>query len=97
MLECAIPECGAQERLLRTGTLHLLDVLRGDGSVANKMIWLCESCTKLFTVQTWRAPGEQIRRRKQKPISTSKEVFSTGEAALGPKTALSLPDRPAAA
>jgi uncharacterized protein (DUF3084 family) len=96
MLECAIPECGAQERLLRTGTLHLLDVVRGDGTIANKMVWLCASCTKLFTVQTWRAPGEQIRRRKQRPTSI-KEILATGTPAMGPKPARSSPGRHAAA
>jgi hypothetical protein len=27
------------------------------------MIWLCAGCTSTHTVQSWRGPGEQIRRR----------------------------------
>ena len=63
MLECAIPNCCAQERALRSGTLHLADVVRDDGRIAKKMIWLCAGCTLLYSVQTWRPPGEQIRLR----------------------------------
>ena len=66
MLECAIPKCCGREKFLRSGTLNLVDVVGEDGSVAKKMIWLCGGCTQgRYTVQTWRALGEQIRLRTQ--------------------------------
>ena len=69
MLECAIPKCSGREKFLRSGTLHLADVVQGDGSIAQKMIWLCEECTQRYTVQTWRPPGEQIHPRTQSGFS----------------------------
>ena len=69
MLECAIPECRGRERFLRSGTLHLVDVVREDGSIAKRMIWLCDGCTSRYVVQTWRPPGEQIRPRMQSTFS----------------------------
>lgn len=65
MLECTIPKCSGRERFLRSGTLHLVDVVREDGSIAKRMIWLCDECTSRYSVQTWRPPGEQIRLRIQ--------------------------------
>ena len=65
MLECAIPKCCGHDKFLRSGTLHLADIVQKDGSVTQKMIWLCGECTKRYTVQTWRPPGEQIRPRIQ--------------------------------
>jgi hypothetical protein len=69
MLECAISECCSREKFLRSGTLHLADIVRENGSVAQKMIWLCDECTQRYTVQTWRPPGEQIRPRTQPEFS----------------------------
>lgn len=69
MLECAIPKCSGREKFLRSGTLHLADVVREDGSIAQKIIWLCDECTQQYTVQTWRPPGEQIRPRTQSAFS----------------------------
>ena len=63
MLTCAIPQCGAQESSLRSGTLHLVDVVRRNGTTGKKMAWLCRACSEKFTVQTWRQPGQQIRVR----------------------------------
>ena len=63
MLECAIPNCGGRERSLCSGTLHLADIVRNDGSSVKKMIWLCAGCTRQYLVQTWRPAGEQIRLR----------------------------------
>ena len=74
MLECAIPKCGGREKFLRSGTLHLADVVREDGGVAKKMIWLCDGCTQRYTVQTWRAPGEQILPRTQSKFSLADVV-----------------------
>lgn len=69
MLECAIPNCCGHDKFLRSGTLHLADIVQKDGSVAQKMIWLCDECTQRYTVQTWRPPGEQIRPRIQSSFS----------------------------
>ena len=68
MLTCAIPQCSGHERSLRSGSLHLIDVADArpsSGATATKkrMIWLCAGCTSTHTVQSWRGPGEQIRRR----------------------------------
>lgn len=64
MLECAIPTCCRCEKFFRSGTLHLMDTVREDGTVVKKMIWLCAECTRRYVVQGWRAPGEQIRLRE---------------------------------
>ncbi len=64
MLECAIPECTCTENFLRSGSLHLVDLIRPDGNVAKRMIWLCGECTSRYAVQTWRPAGEQIRFRE---------------------------------
>ena len=84
MLECAIPKCCAREKLLRSGTLHLADVVLADGSVAKKMIWLCAGCTSLYSVQTWRAAGEQIRPRSPSPFSLA-DIFSVPMPPFEPK------------
>jgi hypothetical protein len=78
MLQCAIPKCGGHEKSLRSGTLHLVDSVRGDGRVSKKIVWLCESCTEQYTVQTWRAPGEQIRLRSSSGTFSAADVFSEG-------------------
>jgi hypothetical protein len=72
MLECVIPECCAQEKLLRSGALHLVDVIRDNGSSSKKMIFYARNVSLKYTVQTWRAPGEQIRLRER--VSTRSEV-----------------------
>jgi len=74
MLECAIPKCSGREKSLRSGTLHLADVVREDGTLAKRMIWLCAGCTRQYAVQTWRAPGEQIRPRTQSKFSLADVV-----------------------
>lgn len=67
MLECAIPACTCQETFLRSGSLQLVDRIEADGTIAQHMIWLCAACTAMYTVQTWRPPGEQIRLRPASP------------------------------
>lgn len=68
MLECAVSGCGAQEKFLRSGTLHLLDIPRDDKTVVKRMVWLCDSCSRKYMVQTWRKPGEQICQRRPGPM-----------------------------
>ncbi len=77
MLECAIPGCCGREKFLRSGTLHLIDMVQEDGSTAKKMVWLCAKCTSLYTVQTWRAPGEQIRPRGRACIIDFAEILAS--------------------
>jgi hypothetical protein len=76
VLECALPKCGAREKFLRSGTLHLVDTLRPDGTFATKIVWLCAGCSLQYTVQTWRAPGEQIRPRDRRPMLSMDDILS---------------------
>lgn len=78
VLECAIPKCHGREKLLRSGTLHLIDSVRKDGSVGKRMVWLCQSCTAKYTVQTWRAPGKQIRPLSPNGAFSAADVFLEG-------------------
>ena len=77
MLECAIPQCEGRENFLRSGTLHLIDYKRGDREIGKKMIWLCAQCTQLYTVQTWRPVGEQIRPRPNIPVYELAEMLGS--------------------
>jgi len=66
MLICAIPGCKAWEKVLRSGNLYLVDVIENDPKTQvptnrKKFIWLCSSCAQTHTVQSWEAPGQQIR------------------------------------
>ena len=86
MLNCAVPGCHVREKYLRSGSLHLLDVLVGE-EVTTNIVWFCHECTSKYTVQTWRSPGEQIRRRMQ--VSSRSVVRSypdkvVSASALGP-------------
>lgn len=86
MLKCAIEGCDPQEKFLRSGALHLLDVVLDDATVVKKMVWLCAICSKRYTVQTWRKPGEQICLRKPAHMFILEEVFpieSTASALRG--------------
>jgi hypothetical protein len=51
----------------RSGSLHCIDSRdenRGNRTEARqKLIWLCGECTELWSVETWRKPGQQLRRR----------------------------------
>jgi len=75
MLECVTPGCDVHERLLRSGTLHLLDVVTADQRVVKKIVWMCAGCTKKYVVQTWRPAGEQIQ-RKPKQMFTLADLLS---------------------
>jgi len=66
-MKCANPACGAASLYLRGGGIYLVDFLDGAGSagegqiIQRRVIWLCDTCTSLFAVETWRPPGEQVR------------------------------------
>jgi len=66
-MTCANPECGAQALYLRSGGIYHVDFLGASGNagesqiIRRRVIWLCDACTRLFSVETWRPPGEQVR------------------------------------
>jgi hypothetical protein len=70
MLNCAVPGCTKTQAALDSGRLHLIDtpVETGSGQSRKKYIWLCAECSEMYVVQTWRAAGEQIRRRTTQPV-----------------------------
>jgi hypothetical protein len=66
-MRCANPACDAQTLYLRSGGIFAVDFLGGAGNAGEsqvsqrRVIWLCDACTGLFSVETWRPPGEQVR------------------------------------
>lgn len=85
MLECAIPDCVAREKFLRSGSLHLVDVARDGGATTKRMIWLCSGCSRKYAVQTWREPGQQIRPRNICRSFSVKEIVSVPVGGIMPK------------
>lgn len=84
MLTCAIPECLASEKTLRSGNVYLVDVIEESSGpevpeARKKFVWLCASCVHTHAVQTWRPAGQQIRSKAAgPPISLDDLVGSTG-------------------
>ena len=64
MLHCAVPGCNVQEKYLRAGSLHTVDLLV-EGKATPRIVWFCHDCSASHTVQTWRPAGEQIQPRMQ--------------------------------
>lgn len=69
-MRCANPACSAESLYFRDGSLYWIDVLNSKDPFAceggaQKLIWLCRDCSSHFVVQTWRPPGQQIRRRNK--------------------------------
>jgi hypothetical protein len=66
-MKCANPACGAETLYLRSGGIYAVDFLGGAGHagecqiIQRRVIWLCDTCTGHFAVETWRPPGEQVR------------------------------------
>ncbi|HEX4311274.1 MAG TPA: hypothetical protein VHZ25_14670 [Acidobacteriaceae bacterium] len=66
-MKCANPACGTESLYLRGGKIYHVDFLVGTGKagegqiIQRRVIWLCDACTGLFAVETWRPPGEQVR------------------------------------
>lgn len=85
MLKCAIPKCCSREKSLRSGTIHLADVPRNDGSASKRMIWLCDACSRRFCVQSWRPAGEQIRPRSHHAGLTLADLFPAQVAQIDPR------------
>jgi hypothetical protein len=66
-MTCANPECRAESLYLRSGGIYHIDVLDEAGNagecqiIQRRVIWLCDICTGLFAIETWRPPGQQVR------------------------------------
>lgn len=65
-MKCANVLCDAESLYFRGGSLHAIDVVideteTGEPVAKQKVVWLCERCTELFTIENWRPPGEQFR------------------------------------
>jgi hypothetical protein len=66
-MNCANSACGAETLYLRSGRVYAVDFLDGAGNagecqiIQRRVIWLCDTCTGHFAVETWRPPGEQMR------------------------------------
>jgi len=90
-MRCANPGCRVESLYFRGGSLNWVEVIDPNDpftaeGVTQKLIWLCPECSSQFEVQTWRPPGQQIRRRnngcaaggnsagkKVQPINQSRE------------------------
>ena len=74
-MTCANPACGAQTLYLRSGGIFAVDFpggagIPGDGQVIQRrVIWLCQACSGLFAVETWRPPGQQVRPSRSHPLA----------------------------
>ena len=63
-MKCANPLCQTEALYLRSGTLHSIDCQEEEThTVKRRIIWLCDSCEQLFSVEPWRSPGEQLQKR----------------------------------
>lgn len=66
-MKCANPICGFEALYFRSGSLHCIDsveAIRGNSAPAQrKLIRLCGECTTVWSVQTWRPAGQQLRLR----------------------------------
>jgi len=77
-MKCANPLCPTEALYLRSGTLHSIDCLEEENqTVKRRIIWLCDSCNQLFTVEPWRSPGEQLQQRAKTavPHPVAKEKY----------------------
>lgn len=68
-MRCANPSCNAEALYYRNGSLHWISSADDDdgpiagGKHGEKVIWLCQKCSSQTVVQSWRPPGQQIRKR----------------------------------
>ena len=64
-MQCANPMCDAQSLYFRSGSLHTIDFFGGSEpeaqEIKQRIIWLCEECSRRFAVEVWRPPGQQLR------------------------------------
>lgn len=60
-MRCANPQCQFESNYLRDGSLYWIDdLILGSAAPQRHFIWLCTQCSPLYSVQTWRPPGEQL-------------------------------------
>lgn len=70
LMKCANCLCNAESLYFRSGSLHAVDCIateeqvEGKAILRQKVIWLCENCSNLFTIDTWRPPGQQLHAHK---------------------------------
>ena len=68
-MKCANCLCNAESLYFRSGSLHAVDCfateeqVEGEPILRQRVIWLCEKCSSLFTIDPWRPPGEQMHPR----------------------------------
>jgi hypothetical protein len=65
-MTCANPACLTETLYLRSGGIFAVDLPGAADagecqSIQRRVIWLCDACTGIFAVETWRPPGEQVR------------------------------------
>ena len=65
-MKCANPACSVETLYLRSGGIYAVDLLGGAAAgecqiILRRVIWLCDTCSGQFAVETWRPPGEQLR------------------------------------
>ena len=86
-MKCANPLCRSEELYLRSGALHSIDCVEEEsGSVTRRIIWLCDSCKLLFSVEPWRSPGEQLQQRAKPAIplpAAEGKYFSRRKISMG--------------
>jgi hypothetical protein len=72
-MQCAGPACGEETLYLRSGGSLAVDFLggtrtAGESQIAQRrVIWLCDACTDLFAVETWRPPEKRVRPSRSFP------------------------------
>ena len=66
-MRCINTLCSTETNYFRSGSVHCIDrsqenrtAMRGE---QRQLVWLCPQCSATFAVQTWRAPGQQLRVR----------------------------------
>jgi hypothetical protein len=66
-MRCMNTLCSTETSYFRSGSLHCIDrsqeqrtAMKGE---QRQLVWLCPECSHTFVVQTWRAPGQQLRAR----------------------------------
>lgn len=74
-MHCANPACQVEALYLRSGSIYCIDRegSRPDGDWSSKqgqrqLIWLCNDCSPLCVVETWRQPGEQLRWQRKHAV-----------------------------
>jgi hypothetical protein len=77
-MNCANPQCKAESKYFRSGSLHCIDCGEGTDSRCRgerrRLIWFCRNCSDDWSVETWRPAGQQICRRRRPVYSNCVEM-----------------------